>query len=239
MAEGFRRDVASPQISEAVSSSVNRELTEGETDPYDTHPPLRERVAALQNWPEGAMPEHDSPAISLLNNIVDFEIRLVGSIANASTAQTLKPLAWDKVGQKIWVPAWEVYTQKYSRSLAGITPCIFPELSQDLDVLSRRLGAFDGDDLPPEERRRQASILLGTALAVALNRQGWELRALPGDDVVCEHKGTLIKPFDIVPMLASGALTPEAWRDLCASSGIADLDLSAGAAVAQAASSNQ
>ena len=107
MAEGFRRYFASPQIAEAVSASVHRELTEGETDPYDTHPPLRERVAALQSWPEGTMPEHDPPAISWLANIEDFEVRLVGSIPSESTAQALKPLAWDGVGQKIWVPAWE------------------------------------------------------------------------------------------------------------------------------------
>jgi hypothetical protein len=75
------------------------------------------------------MPEHDPPAISLLKNIDDFKVRLFGAIANESTAQALKPLAWDEVGEKIWVPASEAYTQRYGEDLTGITPRAIPEFS--------------------------------------------------------------------------------------------------------------
>jgi hypothetical protein len=74
---------------------------------------------------------------------------------------------------------------------------------------------------------------------VTLSRNGWELHVLPGDDVVCEHQGIIVKPFDIVPKLASGELTPQAWHELCVSSGIADLDLGGGTVIAQEVYSNQ
>ena len=51
LAEGFRRYLASPRIAAALSTSLDRELAESETNPYDTHPPIRARIAALQNQP--------------------------------------------------------------------------------------------------------------------------------------------------------------------------------------------
>jgi heat shock protein HtpX len=223
--EGFRHYLESPQIAAAVSANVNRELAEGETDPYDTHPPLRERIAALQNWPNRETPGSDLPAISLLGDPEGLETRLLSTTANGPAAQALQSVAWDEVGWKIWAPTWKAYAAKYAQALAGYTPCTLPELSQNLEAFSRLLREADGEDLAPEERHQQVTTTLGVALAVALSRNGWELHVLPGDDVVCERKGIIIKPFDIIPNLASGQLTPEAWRELCIDSEIADLDL--------------
>jgi hypothetical protein len=44
---------------------------------------------------------HDPPAISLLKNIDDFDVQLFDALANESTAQALKPLAWDEIGERI------------------------------------------------------------------------------------------------------------------------------------------
>jgi Zn-dependent protease with chaperone function len=239
LVEGFRRYLASSQITEAVSTSLDRELADGETDPYDTHPPLRERIAAVQNWPDRETLGYDLPAISLLGNIEGLETQLISPTSNEPTAKAFQLIAWNEVGWKIWAPAWEAYAGRYAKVLAGNTPRTFPELSQNLDAFARRLSEFDGEDLAPEERHQQATATLGIALAVALSRNGWELQVLPGDDVVCERKGAIFKPFDIVPKLASGELTPEAWHELCVSSGIADLDLGGGTVIAQEASSNQ
>jgi hypothetical protein len=49
--------------------------------------------------------------------------------------------------------------------------------------------------------------------------------------VVCERKGTFIKPFDVVPKLASGELTPEAWQGFCVGAEISDLDLGGGCSI--------
>jgi len=237
--EGFNRYLASSRIAEAVSASLDRELAAGETDPYDTHPPLCARIAAVQNAPDREAPEHDLPAISLLGDIEGLETQLIRATANGSSARASQLVAWDDVGWKIWAPAWEAYTGMYAKALAGITPRILPELSRNLEPFSRRLQECDGEDLAPEDRHQQASIMLGIALAVVLSRHGWELHALPGEDVVCERQGTLIKPFDIVPKLISGELTPEAWQECSVSAEIADLDLGGATGMAHEAASNQ
>jgi Zn-dependent protease with chaperone function len=239
LAEGFRRYLGSSWITEAVSTSLDRELAEAETNPYDSHPPLRERIAALQSLPCREMPGAELPALSLLGDIEGLETHLIGATSHEPGMQAFQSVAWEEVGEKVWAPAWETYAEKYAEVLAGNTSCTFPEFSQNLDAFSRRLGEIDGEDLAPEERRQQATAVLGIALALALRRTGWELRVLPGDDAICERHSTVIKPFDIVPKLASGELSPEAWQGLSISYGIADLDLAGGTAITQEASANQ
>jgi heat shock protein HtpX len=239
LAEGFRRYLASPRIAAAISTSLDRELAEGETNSYDTHPPLRARIAALEPQSDRETPEPDLPAVSLLGEIPRLETQLINTISAEPAAQTSQLVAWDDVGEKIWAPTWEAYAGEYSKVLSGITPRTLPQLARNLDSFSQRLRESDGADLAAEERRKQASATLGVALAVALSRNGWELHVFPGEDAVCERNGTLMKPFDMVPKLASGELTAEAWQDFSGVAGIADLDLGGETIMPQEASSDQ
>jgi heat shock protein HtpX len=220
LAEGFRHFYASPRIAEWASSSVEQELREGKADPYDTHPSLPERVAALKQWPERETATNDLPAISLIERVDKLEIELIESISAGANTQSLKSVAWENVGQDIWLPGWETETRKYE-ALAGITAAKLPETSQALSAFASQLG----EEVASEEQQKHATAILGMALAVALKAEGWKVHALPGADVICEYKAFSIKPFEIVPKLASGELTPESWNKLCATYGIADLDL--------------
>jgi len=82
LAEGFRRYLGSSRITEAVSASLDRELAEGETNPYDTHPPLRERIAAMQSLPDRETPGSDLPALSLLGDTEGLKTHLIGAPSN-------------------------------------------------------------------------------------------------------------------------------------------------------------
>ncbi len=221
LADGFRHFYASPWVAEAVSASLDHELQGRKADRYDTHPSLRERVDAFEQWPEWEMPGNDLPAISLLQSVEGLEIELIESILDGATTQRLKPVTWEEVGHEIWAPTWEAETRKYGEALAGITPARLPEISQTLDAFASQLA----EDVAPAERQKQATAILSMAFAVALNGKGWKVHALPGDDVVFEYNGFRIKPFEVVPKLVSGELTSEAWNQLCVTYEIADLDL--------------
>jgi heat shock protein HtpX len=239
LAEGFRRYLASPQVVEAISTGLDHELSEDDTNPYDTHPPLRARIAALETLPDREVSEPDPPAISLLGEITGLERRLIKAISTEPSAQSSQWVAWENVGEKVWAPAWKAYAREYANLLSGITPRTLPQLALNLDPFSERLRECDGAELVAAERRKQASTILGVALAVALSRNGWELHVFPGKDAVCERNGTLIRPFEIVPKLASGELTAEAWLEFSCGAGIADLDLGGDTIVPQDTSSDQ
>jgi heat shock protein HtpX len=225
LAEGFNRYLASPRIAPVLATGFEQELAVDDTNPYDTHPSLRDRIAAVQHLPRRRMPETDPPAISLLGDISGLESRLIRTTSAEPLAQEPEVVAWKDVGWKVWVPTWETSTRDYVRALTGMTPSTLPHLAQNLDSLPRRLWGSDPQDIPTDESRRQVSALLGIALALALSQGGWELCVLPGEDAVCERHGTRIKPFDVVSQLTSGELTPEAWQEFCIKAEIADLDL--------------
>src|SRR5277367_692630 len=64
--DGFSRFLAAPPIEVQVTQGIEREVAEGKTQPYDTHPPLRDRIAAIKKL-EAESGEKDAElAISLL-----------------------------------------------------------------------------------------------------------------------------------------------------------------------------
>jgi len=56
LGEGFARFLASPVVAPQVETNVQKELREGKASPYDTHPPLRERIAAAEQLPTSDLP---------------------------------------------------------------------------------------------------------------------------------------------------------------------------------------
>ena len=44
-ADGFAHFLAAPQVEKAVVEETEREIAEGKSDPFDSHPPLRDRLA--------------------------------------------------------------------------------------------------------------------------------------------------------------------------------------------------
>jgi heat shock protein HtpX len=71
LADGFRHFVAAPAIASGVTAVLETEIAEGKVDPYDTHPPLRERIRALEAAPvtKEVTADDSSFAISLLDDV--------------------------------------------------------------------------------------------------------------------------------------------------------------------------
>ena len=71
LASGFAMFVQSEGVSSTVAESIRVEEATGESSEYDTHPPLRERVAALHVFPQGGTGD-TRPAVSLLGDPIRF-----------------------------------------------------------------------------------------------------------------------------------------------------------------------
>src|SRR5262249_6938435 len=79
-----------------------------------------------------------------------------------------------------------------------------------------------------EDEARGAGIsLLGSALALALHRQGWAIESEPGEPVRARKGGAVVEPFKVVGEIARGELSADAWRARCESLGLASVELGA------------
>jgi len=220
LSAGLAYFIAGPQMSGPVEASLERELAEGKAEVFDSHPSLRERIAALQNAPSGVL-EDSRRAIELVNNLQLAETSFLRSdVAD----RKLQPVAWDHVLEKVWDPNWRTQVHEQRQALQGTHVADLAQLLASGE-LGRKLTGPPGVWLTNEQRADMARGIASVALALALLRAGWTFHTLPGE-AYCEKDGRRLEPFKLVSQLVTDKSAQEKWHDLCKDYGIADLVLS-------------
>jgi len=222
--EGFTRFMALPQISAAVNKSLETRLREEKTTPYDSHPPLRDRIAAAQELPDGFAPQDSPTASCLLGNVRDAEIRFVEDRIDDLRPGSLKYVVWDDVAIRVTIPNWQQFVAEYSEHLRGVTPESLPDSVPKLREIGSRIRDPKGMLLSPDQRTARAAGLFAAALALAMIRSGWELQVGPGM-VRISSGNHEFNPFLAVNQLMTNTLSREAWTLRCQELGLSQLIL--------------
>jgi len=225
VAAGFACFMQAAPITETLARNLEQEIEKSEANPYDTHPPLRDRIAAVQNFPPGREAVEDPPAISLLSGVLDLERQLLAKLVGEEHLRGLRRVSWAEVGTQMYQPLWVSLAREHARALAGLTPQSFPELAGELEGFGRRLAKANGGTLSVDEAIDFTAAVVGAALAVSLINQGWMVQAAPGDTISLRRGEEVLEPFDVLHRLAAGKLDPEVWRQRCQALGIAEINL--------------
>jgi heat shock protein HtpX len=226
LAAGFRQFMGAPEIRAGIDEAIERELAQGEAGPYDTHPCLRDRLAAVATLPPGEAQPADPPALTLLEAPEAVEAKLIAFLGGPE-APALEPVAWSDVGLKVWLPFWRARARAHAPGLAGLTPADLPEAAKDLGALATRMGLVGGGEDPSPEHALSAGWGLAVTLIVVLAERGWTLNAMPGETVTLGREGDVIRPFALMHALGTGELPASEWLAMCVRLQIADLDLGA------------
>ncbi len=136
VAEGFSRFLEGNETRAALDRIAEEELREGTSDPYDSHPSLRQRLDALKDAPHQPALVPDPAAIELLRNEPTLEVALLTRIARIDVP-SLKPIGWNDVGS-IWLAIWQKECQEERKALADITPDMLPLVCRDPAAYERR-----------------------------------------------------------------------------------------------------
>ena len=225
--EGFQQFISSQVVSQEVEKVVAAEMDAPQHDPYDTHPPLRDRIAALAGhrgeprWRDGA------PAISLIDQPELVEERLIDWLVGPDDAKQLKPVRWAEVPRLVWAPAWKRFAQEHAQRLKGVTPASLVQLPQSPTALAVALGFAAGPDVTTEAHVSTAAGVFGAALTTLLLAEEWELTADPGHPVVLRTGADVVRPFDLWSQILAGELSRQDWQALCDRTGIGGRDLGA------------
>jgi heat shock protein HtpX len=222
--DGFQRFVAAPVVASEISKNLSRRLQEQKTQPYDTHPPLRDRIAAAANVPDTFATQDTEPASSLLDNLPATELKFVETCVPDMRPGSLKHVPWDDVASHVTIPTWQRFLNEYSEPLRGVTAALVPDHVPKFPEIGSRIRDPKGMLLSPPQRTARAGRLFASALALAMIRSGWELQVQPaifrmwrGDEE--------FNPFDAINKLMSGKLSRQDWQARCSELGISELVL--------------
>jgi hypothetical protein len=224
LAEGFARFLAEPKVMKEVESAAQEQMAQRKADPYDSHPPDAERIAALSALPQGPEAGDEPAAITLVDGIdlIDPAI-LIG--LNANPPLQLQRIAWADAGTVALVPGCRERARRQVAVLANYTVGWLPELLKYADRLGSSEAKAAGAAITGERARSVGIGLAGAALVTALAQNGWTAESLPGRPVVMRRGDAAIEPFVAISQLTRGEVDADTWQRRCWDLGIRDLGL--------------
>jgi heat shock protein HtpX len=224
--DGFARFMAAPEIADQLNKSLQKNLGEAKTNPYDTHPPLRDRIFATEKLPASSVVQDDRPAAILLDHSQGLEMHFIEDRIPDIKPGTLRYVSWDEVALRITVPAWQKTVAAHAADLKGVTAESIPDQVPKFREIGSRIPDPKGMLLEPNQRTQRAGQLFAAALALALFENHWQLHVQPG--VFHLRRGSdEWNPFVAVQELMAGKLSRADWVSKCQALGISQLALSA------------
>jgi len=237
LAGGFTNFLQHPSIAAQVDDILSKKLASSVSNAYDTHPPLAERVSALNRIAapgNSGQAADERPAAELLNDGPRLEGELLHFVV--PKLSSAKPVEWDDVPMQVWLPQWRKLVDTQRAALSGITVGGLAEAVNRAGEIGRRI-QFNAGYLPSiEQRQTQTYILLARALAVALCNAGWTLCGGLNELPQVRRDEESINIMNTVGELRKRTISPAAWVERCERLGISALPLVAPAAESTSAS---
>ena len=215
IAEGFTQFLVSSTIAPQVDAALQEELHSDAADPYDTHPPLPQRLAALRGVEPTVSASADPRAISLLGNADASEAALLKHLLPPSVNDGLRPTAWTELGALVWLPRWRRHVTENQARLLGLLAGDLPSLATVPGSLAVRFQLVASPDLATSKHISESRTLLGAAFAVALYDRGFAFSAMPGELVTFTLGLQEFHPFEVLDELERGSLTSAAYAAVC------------------------
>lgn len=222
LGEGFRRFVAAEEIARQLGELEKEELEQGKQDPYDTHPPLRERIRHAESLQAPSLEEDPRPAVELLADVAGLEARLISEW----TEVDLTPIGWEESAMA-FAPLWRKVRTDLARALGT---CTLREFPTDLNTLRRVVSQMVDQDVSgadEEELRRWISGTYASAISGMLIDSGFTASQSPGMPIEFRRGETCVVPAPLVRRYVRGELGPSEWEATWRELGLADMPIGA------------
>jgi len=180
LADGFARFLSAPQIAALLPGIVQAQLTGKKPKPLDSHPTFQQRAERALRYAFPEPPEHNTPAIALLDGIPALEQAAFQAALPQTKVTELKPMDWEHTGDRVWVPYWRQCVREHHALLNTYRVADIPKALADAGSLAAKVPDPKGTLLTREQRRERAISLIWMAFLVILLDRGWALETRPG-----------------------------------------------------------
>ena len=226
---GFSRFMTAGRVAAFLDAVVRHEEEEGTANPFDTHPPLRERVAALSQFPAGDAGD-TRRASALLRNVGRWERDVLGFATGPEWARGLKPVDWEHVVEQVYLPTWRERVDRHGRHLEDWTIGSIPATKLEFARLGTRYYTSADSEDSVEARVGRGFQLVNAAIGLRLVALGWTVEKAPGEEPVFRRDGQEFRPWSELAEVVEGKRALADWWSRCAALGVAEVPLSGAAA---------
>lgn len=188
LASGYSLFMAHKLTDETKAGWLAKLLQNEEKDPYDTHPPLAERLNALsQSRSDQALPFlDDTPAWTLLHHAEALNADLV-SMGFDLPARDLQPLDWKNAGEKVVWAEMQSSFQTMEGPLHDVAFKDWIEYRRNPERLADKLKGVQRVPLGSDDFPSFLGSTLYLWVAHFAHRQGWRIQCQPGQPVLWRH----------------------------------------------------
>jgi len=234
VASGFNAFLKEERISKLASDVIEHAEREDDTDEFDTHPSLKQRLEALGQFGPTTVPARsdDAPAATLLPDAERHAMAAVRVAFGPESVEGLKPLSWAEVADCVLVPGWRSVATDYAKWLSSFTVDTLPRTREELIRAGSRLVHAGEEHVDANACIGRAVHVLGSGLGLLLIDAGWQASTGVGRPIVVTKGSESIDPFEVVHGLAKGEVRADEWSARCSVAGIAGRALSGGSGAA-------
>jgi hypothetical protein len=198
--EGYRRFcAASPrrrEVQEAIAAAEDRTAS-----PYDTHPSLDERLAALGADASRRLPK-PADCVGLLGGEDRIETMWYQRIGGSDWPM----LDWDAFGDAMLRTRMQERFAGTGMAPENLPLTRLPEVAQSLDEWWTRLKPDGPSFLSPAGQRKYVLNILREWVIASLCHAGFALKVRPGASLVLERDGVAVEPEELLAAACEGRL---------------------------------
>ena len=198
--DGYRRFCAASPKRREVQEAIDR-AADRAASPYDTHPSLEERLAALGGGGGGRLPPPASCA-GLLGGEERIEAMWYERIGACDWPAT----AWDAFGDAMLRTRIQERFAGTDMAPDNLPLTRLPEIAQSLHEWWPRLKPDGPSFLSPEGQRQYVLNVLREWIIASLCHAGFALTIRPGASLVLERDGITAEPGELLAAACEGRL---------------------------------
>jgi hypothetical protein len=222
LAAGFSQFMSAEKIDSALTRVAEKSLAEAEPDPYDSHPPSRERIAAAQRLAVPARSRDDRLALELLGQVSALELAVAKRWVDDAA---LSPITWDKANAPLEAD-WRDAAKDLAPHLLGVTLRGLSREPHALRELARRQHGEKALAISDEDARDWATNSVTALVFAMLLQQGFSSVNKPGHAPTFVRRDESFQPSEAVAGFFDGTLSESAWHAQLEAIRVADRDLS-------------
>lgn len=219
---GFDAYVAGVGGESAIQAAIDAATQSAESDVYDSHPPLAERLdlIGVAAPPPSALPR----ATSLLRDGAELEVALLAFGLGEQAVGQLAPMQWSEY-PAVMVEMWREERRASADALAGLTVATLPRDHAGWEELARRVLGTDAGRIDHGHWIDIATGVVGRALGVAMIDAGWTVHANPTTRAIVRRGDQSLTPVTTIERLAANPDDVASFQRWATTIGIADLAL--------------